>query len=120
MSKLYKAVVNTADKFVPSQLRPLWEHAAGPKTIFFWAPAFKWGLVVAGLGDLNRPAETLSISQSLSLAITGVIWSRYSLIIKPKNYSLFAVNMVVALMNSYQIGRAYKYQQSLKDKTKEK
>jgi hypothetical protein len=25
--------------------------------VFFWAPAFKWGLVVAGLADINRPAE---------------------------------------------------------------
>ncbi|XP_032522442.1 mitochondrial pyruvate carrier 2-like isoform X2 [Danaus plexippus] len=114
MSKLYKAVVNTADKFVPSQLRPLWEHAAGPKTIFFWAPAFKWGLVMAGLGDLTRPVESLSIPQSASLAATGIIWSRYSLVIIPKNYSLFAVNVFVAITSVYQISRAIRHQQSLK------
>lgn len=39
-------------------------HAAGPKTIFFWAPLMKWGLVIAGLGDLKRPANQLSVSQS--------------------------------------------------------
>ncbi|CAH4027598.1 unnamed protein product [Pieris brassicae] len=79
MSKVYKTVVVFADRLVPSKLRPLWEHEAGPKTIFFWAPAFKWGLVLAGLGDLQRPVETLSIPQSASLAATGIIWSRYSL-----------------------------------------
>lgn len=73
MSKAYRAIVAVADRFVPSKLRPLWEHDAGkltrvaarprsqatateycaadantsvsfagPKTIFFWAPAFKW------------------------------------------------------------------------------
>ncbi|CAK1545450.1 unnamed protein product [Leptosia nina] len=119
MSKVYKTVVVFADRFVPNKLRPLWEHEAGPKTIFFWAPAFKWGLVMAGLGDLQRPVETLSIPQSASLAATGIIWSRYSLVIIPKNYSLFAVNVFVAFTSLYQIGRAFKYQQSLKEKANE-
>ncbi|XP_075985044.1 mitochondrial pyruvate carrier 2-like isoform X1 [Anticarsia gemmatalis] len=116
MSKVYKAVVTVADRFVPGKLRPLWEHPAGPKTIFFWAPAFKWGLVMAGLGDLKRPVESLSVPQSVSLAATGLIWSRYSLVIIPKNYSLFAVNVFVAITSLYQISRAIKYQQALKEK----
>ncbi|XP_049885742.1 mitochondrial pyruvate carrier 2-like isoform X1 [Pectinophora gossypiella] len=108
-TRIYKGVVSVADKFVPNKLRPLWEHPAGPKTIFFWAPAFKWGLVIAGLGDLTRPVEKLSISQSASLAATGLIWSRYSLVIIPKNYSLFSVNVFVACTSLYQLSRAYKY-----------
>lgn len=116
MSKIYRALVTSVDKFVPSRIRPLWEHEAGPKTVFFWAPAFKWGLVLAGLGDLNRPVESLSIPQSASLAATGLIWSRYSLVIIPKNYSLFAVNVFVAITSLYQIGRAFRHQQSLKNK----
>lgn len=72
------------------------------------------GLVIAGLGDLTRPVETLSIPQSVSLAATGMIWSRYSLVITPKNYSLFAVNVFVALTSLYQIGRAYKHQSAQK------
>jgi hypothetical protein len=35
-------------------------------------------LVAAGLGDLMRPAPTLSLNQSISLAATGLIWSRVS------------------------------------------
>ncbi|XP_014354604.2 mitochondrial pyruvate carrier 2 isoform X1 [Papilio machaon] len=114
MSKIYKTLISATDKFVPAKLRPLWNHEAGPKTIFFWAPAFKWGLVIAGLGDLTRPVETLSIPQSASLAATGIIWSRYSLVITPKNYSLFAVNVFVAITSLYQIGRAYKHQSTEK------
>ena len=37
----------------------------GPKTVFFWAPLMKWCLVAAGLKDLNRPAEKLSVSQNV-------------------------------------------------------
>jgi hypothetical protein len=74
-------------------LGALWNHPAGPKTIFFWAPAMKWGLVIAGLGDLQRPADKLSLPQTFALAMTGMIWSRYSLVITPKNWSLFGVNV---------------------------
>ncbi|XP_075228263.1 mitochondrial pyruvate carrier 2-like isoform X2 [Lycorma delicatula] len=92
----------------------------GPKTIFFWAPACKWGLVIAGLGDIQRPAEKLSVSQSSALAATGVVWSRYSLVIIPKNWSLFSVNVFVAITNFYQLTRAVRYQRSLKGKEENK
>ena len=36
----------------------------GPKTVHFWAPMFKWGLVIAGLADINRPVEKVSLFQS--------------------------------------------------------
>lgn len=34
----------------------------------------KWALVAAGLKDLSRPAEKLSVSQNVALAATGFIW----------------------------------------------
>lgn len=111
MTAIYKAAITAVDRFVPGKLRPLWEHPAGPKTVFFWAPAFKWGLVIAGIGDLSRPADKISISQSSALAATGLIWSRYSLVIIPKNWSLFSVNVFVAATSLYQLSRAYIYQQ---------
>lgn len=112
-SKLYVTICATADKCVPkSWLRPdsLYNHVAGPKTIFFWSPVFKWGLVIAGLSDLRRPADQLSVSQSASLAATGFIWSRYSLVIIPKNWGLFSVNLAVGCSQLVQLLRAYNYQ----------
>ena len=81
----------------------------------------KWCLVAAGLKDLSRPADKLSVSQNvgayytcfmtvliihaklittfilpiaiLALAATGFIWVRYSLVITPINYSLAAVSL---------------------------
>jgi hypothetical protein len=70
--------------------------------------------VLAGLKDLSRPAEDLSVSQSASLAATGIIWSRYSLVIIPKNYALFSVNVFVALVQCTQLYRAFSHSQSLK------
>jgi mitochondrial pyruvate carrier 2 len=86
----------------------------GPKTVFFWAPMMKWCLVAAGIKDLARPAEKLSVAQnigtlafenyrnsvlicysyllpSIALTATGSIWVRYAFVIIPKNYSLAAV-----------------------------
>ncbi|CAG2109673.1 unnamed protein product [Medioppia subpectinata] len=114
MSAIYRGVVTAVDRFVPRAMRPLWEHEAGPKTVFFWAPAMKWGLVIASIADIQRPVENLSAPQTSALAATGVIWSRYSLVITPKNYSLFSVNVFVAATNLYQLFRIFSYNRSLK------
>ena len=50
------------------------------------APVMKWALVIAGISDLARPAEKLSLTQNAALTTTGIIWTRWCLIIKPKNY----------------------------------
>ncbi|KZW04446.1 UPF0041-domain-containing protein, partial [Exidia glandulosa HHB12029] len=75
--------------------------------VFFWAPIVKWCLVMAGLSDLKRPVENLSVSQNVALAGTGFIWVRWSLIITPKSYPLAAVNFFVGATGLYQLGRIY-------------
>jgi len=67
----------------------------------------KWCLVAAGVKDLSRPAENLSVSQNTALAATGLIWVRYSLVITPVNYSLAAVNFFVGLTGLAQLYRRY-------------
>mmetsp|Transcript_2600 Transcript_2600/g.3454 ORF Transcript_2600/g.3454 Transcript_2600/m.3454 type:complete len:104 (+) Transcript_2600:524-835(+) len=86
-------------------------HPAGPKTIHFWAPAFKWGLVVAGIKDINRPPESVSTAQSIALASTGLIWARYSTQITPVNYNLLSVNVFVAITGIYQLARKWQASQ---------
>ncbi|KAI9193414.1 mitochondrion protein [Polychytrium aggregatum] len=89
-------------------LAPWPSTTPGPKTIFFWAPAMKWGLVIAGLGDLQRPAEKLSVFQTASLMATGIIWSRYATVITPINYNLMSVNIFVGGIGMYQMWRIWK------------
>lgn len=112
--------MSVLDKFVPAKFQPAWNHPAGPKTIFFWAPAVKWGLVIAGLGDLARPVDKVSISQSSALLATGVVWARYSLVVIPKNWSLCAVNVFVASSALYQVVRGARYQMALKENAEKK
>jgi len=113
-SAVYLLSMAFFEQFVPTKLMPLWKHPAGPQTVFFWSPLFKWSLVIAGLGDLQRPAEKISVPQSTALAATGIIWSRYSLVIIPKNYALFSVNIFVALTGLYSLSRGIRYQMEQK------
>ncbi|GMH39577.1 hypothetical protein BSKO_07475 [Bryopsis sp. KO-2023] len=80
---------------------------AGPVAggVFFWAPTFKWGISMANIADLQRPAEKVSYPQQCAIAATGVIWSRYSLVINPVNYNLLAVNAFMAVTGLYQLYR---------------
>ncbi|XP_062510649.1 uncharacterized protein LOC134186656 [Corticium candelabrum] len=106
--------LNRIETMLPPTGKVLWNHPAGLKTIHFWAPAFKWGLVIAGLADLARPPDKLSVRQSGALAATGFIWSRYSTVIIPKNWNLFSVNIFLGCVGLIQLSRIYKHQQALK------
>ncbi|XP_071373954.1 mitochondrial pyruvate carrier 2-like [Centroberyx affinis] len=109
----YHRILDRIERVLPAKLRPFYNHPAGPKTVFFWAPVFKWGLVMAGLADMTRPAEKLSTSQSAVLMTTGILWSRYSLIIIPKNWGLFAVNLFLGVAGGTQLIRIWRYNQGL-------
>ncbi|WWD17537.1 hypothetical protein CI109_101978 [Kwoniella shandongensis] len=95
-----------------SKFQAFVNHPAGPKTIFFWAPLAKWALVAAGVKDLSRPAEKLSVSQNVALAATGFIWVRYSFVITPVNYSLAAVNFFVGSTGLVQLYRVWDYKKN--------
>ncbi|CAI5655708.1 mitochondrial pyruvate carrier 2b [Oreochromis niloticus] len=115
----YHRILDRIEHMLPAKLRPVYNHPAGPKTVFFWAPVFKWGLVIAGLADMTRPADKLSTSQSAVLTATGLIWSRYSLVIIPKNWNLFAVNFFVGSAGASQLYRIWRYEQDKKAEAKQ-
>ncbi|CAH8275731.1 unnamed protein product [Arabidopsis lyrata] len=92
-----------------SKLQAIWNHPAGPKTIHFWAPTFKWGISIANIADFAKPPEKLSYPQQIAVTCTGVIWSRYSMVINPKNWNLFSVNVAMAGTGIYQLARKIKH-----------
>ncbi|KAH7569391.1 hypothetical protein JRO89_XS06G0154100 [Xanthoceras sorbifolium] len=77
--------------------------------IHFWAPTFKWGISIANIADFTKPPEKLSYPQQIAVTCTGVIWSRYSTVITPKNWNLFSVNVVMATTGMYQLSRKLKH-----------
>merc|ERR1712060_799799 len=46
-----------------TQFKQFWHHPAGPKTIHFWAPTFKWGISLANVADFSSPVENVSVPQ---------------------------------------------------------
>ncbi|CAI0454239.1 unnamed protein product [Linum tenue] len=120
-----------------SKLQALWNHPAGPKTIHFWAPTFKWGISIANIADFAKPPEKLSYPQQIAVTCTGIIWSRYSTVITPvslsmappgglsakycfrssviillyfqKNWNLFSVNVAMAGTGIYQLSRKLRH-----------
>ncbi|KAB1212760.1 Mitochondrial pyruvate carrier 2 [Morella rubra] len=74
-------------------------------TVHFWAPTFKWGISIANIADFAKPPEKLSYPQQIAVTATGVIWSRYSTVIIPKNWNLFSVNVAMAATGIYQLSR---------------
>ena len=97
-----------------SSFRAFLNHPAGPKTIFFWAPTMKWAITIANVKDFQRPPELLSVPQQSAVALTGLIWMKYSLDITPKNYNLMAVNAAMAVTGLYQLYRRYEYDREMK------
>lgn len=74
----------------------------------------QWGLVIAGAADFARPASSLSLSQNAALMCTGLIWTRWCFVIKPRNLFLASVNFLLFCVGLTQSARVLLYQRSLK------
>ncbi|KAL4805891.1 UPF0041-domain-containing protein [Aspergillus unguis] len=102
-----------------STFQRMWNSPVGVKTVHFWAPVMKWALVIAGISDFQRPAEKLSLTQNGALTATGAIWTRWCMIITPKNYLLAAVNFFLGCVGVVQVTRIFNYRRSLDGSSKE-
>jgi hypothetical protein len=96
-------------KIMPQPVERLVLHPAGPFTIHFWAPTWKWMLSISNLLDFDRPIENVSTMQQTALTATGFIWTRYATVINPVNWNLFIVNVSLAATGSYQLARKLKH-----------
>ncbi|KZZ87157.1 UPF0041 domain-containing protein [Ascosphaera apis ARSEF 7405] len=95
-------------------LQRSWNSPIGIRTVHFWAPVMKWVLVLAGIGDLARPADRLSLTQNGALTATGFIWTRWCFVIRPKNVLLATVNFFVGCVGAIQVSRILAYRASAK------
>ena len=93
---------------MPGFVKNIAGHPAGPLTIFFWAPTSKWLLSVNNLRDLNKPTDKMSLAQQTALTCTGIIWTRYGMVINPVNYNLALVNAVLGVSSGYHLYRKIK------------
>jgi hypothetical protein len=81
------------------------------------APAWKWGLAITPLYGIiiGVPGvENVDMNQSLALAFTGVVWSYYATLVRPRANLLLAVNIALLGVNGYNVVRKYRYDQTVK------
>ena len=83
---------------IGTKARQFWHHPAGPKTIHFWAPTFKWGISIANVADFKRPAEQVSYPQQVAVTATGVIWSRFATQITPVSLTCEVLQQLIVPM----------------------
>ncbi|CAA9989432.1 mitochondrial pyruvate carrier protein 2, putative [Plasmodium knowlesi strain H] len=89
----------------------------GILTIHFWAPTFKWSISLANIVDINRDPKLLSLPQQFAICMTGLLFTRFAYVIKPRNYNLLTINFIMSLTALYQIARIanYKYNTEYKN-----
>ncbi|XP_024023356.1 mitochondrial pyruvate carrier 3 [Morus notabilis] len=88
-----------------NKILALWSHPAGPKTVHFWAPTFKWGVIIANLLDSSKSPEELSYPQQAAIAGSALVWAKYSTVVTPKNWNLFSSSIGMAATAGYQLAR---------------
>ena len=90
---------------MPSFVNKIATSPVGPFTVFFWAPTTKWALSANNLVDLKKDTKKMSFANQLALSVTGIIWTRYSVVIIPINYNLALVNFVMGTSSIYHLQR---------------
>ena len=60
---------------------------------------------ISNIKDMEKPAQLISTNQQIAIFATGVIWSRYALVVRPINYNLMIVNMFMSMTAAYQLYR---------------
>lgn len=83
----------------------LHRSVTGPFTVHFWAPMSKWFISGASFMDLHRDTDKISLAQYSALTATGFFFSRYSLLVKPVNYTLCSVNVALFGSSAWHLGR---------------
>ncbi|XP_043721527.1 grpE protein homolog 2, mitochondrial-like isoform X1 [Telopea speciosissima] len=63
------------------KLQALLKHAAGRRTIHFWACTSKRGISTTNVAEFSAQPKMLSHPKQMAVACTGPFWSRYSRVI---------------------------------------
>ena len=83
---------------------------AGPRTTHFWGPVANWGLVLAGIMDLKKPAEAISVNMTGVLCGYSLLFMRFAWMVTPRNYLLLSCHICNEAVQGYQLQRALKHQ----------
>jgi hypothetical protein len=69
-----------------------------------------WGLVLAGIMDLKKPAEAISVNMTGVLCGYSLLFMRFAWMVTPRNYLLLSCHICNEAVQGYQLQRALKHQ----------
>ncbi|CAD8176711.1 unnamed protein product [Paramecium octaurelia] len=93
--------------FWPAFMKKFMMSEKGPFTIFFWTPLAKWGISIANIGDMRKPVEQVNTLQQCVITLTGLLFTRWCFIIRPRVYNLVLCNFCMAQTGIYQLYRKH-------------
>ena len=88
-----------------SALSAFWNSPVGPKTVHFWGPAANWGIVLAAMADMRKPAENISPNMTAVMIVYSALFMRFAWMVTPRNYLLLACHSTNEAAQLVQMGR---------------
>jgi hypothetical protein len=76
--------------------------------------AANWGIVLAGLMDVNRDPEKISGTMTTAMCVYSALFMRFALKVKPQNLLLFACHACNESVQLYTLGRLVNYEMNKK------
>ena len=62
---------------------------------------------MVNINDIFIPIEQVSTYQQMILCMTGFLWTRYCMVIRPPNFGLMSANFFMGTIALYQLYRKY-------------
>jgi hypothetical protein len=75
-------------------------------------PAANWGIVLAALYDMGKPAESISRNMTMVLAVYSGLFMRFAWMVKPRNYLLLSCHASNEVAQLYQLSRRLQWEWS--------
>lgn len=82
----------------------------GPLTTHFWGPVLNAMFVVQGFKERNRPPHRLSRNMQFILTVYSILFMRFAIVVKPRNYLLFCVHISNTMLQGNLLARRLEFE----------
>eukprot|EP00271_Cylindrocystis_brebissonii_P013056 TRINITY_DN32611_c0_g1_i1.p1 TRINITY_DN32611_c0_g1~~TRINITY_DN32611_c0_g1_i1.p1 ORF type:complete len:120 (-),score=11.57 TRINITY_DN32611_c0_g1_i1:414-773(-) len=92
-----------------SALMKFWNSPVGPKTSHFWGPMANWGFVLAGLVDMQKPADMISPNMTSAMCVYSGLFMAFAWQVNPRNYLLLSCHTANESVQLFQLSRWFSH-----------
>ncbi|KAJ1939184.1 pyruvate transporter mpc1 [Kickxella alabastrina] len=75
----------------------------------FWGPVANWGIPLSAIADFNSSPEKISGKMTTALTFYSLLFMRFSWMVSPRNYLLFACHATNEVAQLVQLSRYIDY-----------